>query len=57
MIYCEVFRNTLLFAMTLTKLATVLTKKAMIFSKIVDYIHTKFLEIHVKYSVAMKTIF
>ena len=40
-----------------TKLLTVLTKKAMIFSKMVDEIHTKFFEIHVKYNDAMKTSF
>ena len=40
-----------------TKLLTVLTKKAMIFSKMVVEIHTKFFEMHVKYSVAMKTSF
>ena len=40
-----------------TKLLTVLTKKAMIFSKMVDEIHTKFFEMHIKYSVAMKTSF
>ena len=57
MIYCEVFRNTLIFAMTLTKLVTMLTKEAMIFSKMVDEIHTKFLAINVKYSVAMKRSF
>ena len=51
------FKNTVSFAMTLTKLVTMLTKKAMIFSKMVDYIHTNFLEIHVKYSDAMKTSF
>ena len=43
--------------MTLTKLLTVLTKKAIIFSKMVDEIHTKFFEMHVEYSVAMKTSF
>ena len=57
MIYCELFKNTLSFAMTPTKLLTVLTKKAMIFLKMVDEIHTKFFEMHVKYSVAMKTSF
>ena len=56
-IYCQFFRNSLLFAKTVTKLAIVLTKKAMIFSKIVDEIHTKFFEMHVKYRVAMKTSF
>ena len=39
-----------------TKLLTVLTKKAMIFSKMVDEIHTKFFEMHVKYRVALKTV-
>ena len=43
--------------MTLTKLVTMLTKEAMIFSKMVDEIHTKFLAINVKYSVAMKRSF
>ena len=57
MIYCQFFRNSLLFAKTVTKLAIVLTKKAMIFSKIVDEIHTKFFEMHVKYNDAMKTSF
>ena len=41
--------------MTLKKLVTILTKEAMIFSKMVDEIHTKFFEMHVEYSVAMKT--
>ena len=31
-----IFRNTLSFAMTLTNFLTVLTKKAMIFSKMID---------------------
>ena len=57
MIYCELFKNILSFSMTPTKLLTVLTKKAMIFLKMVDEIHTKFFEMHVKYSVAMKTSF
>ena len=43
--------------MTLTKLVTMLTKEAMIFSKMVDEIHTKFLAINVKYNVAMKRSF
>ena len=40
-----------------TNLLTVLTKKAMIFPKMVHEIHTKFFELQVKYSVAMKTSF
>ena len=51
------FKNTLSFAMTLTKLVTMLTKEAIIFSEMVDQIHIKFLEIHVKYNDAMKTSF
>ena len=43
--------------MTLKKLVTILTKEAMIFSKMVDEIDRKFFEMHVKYSVAMKTSF
>ena len=43
--------------MTQTKLLTVLTKQALIFSKMVDEIHTKFFQMHVKYSVDMKTSF
>ena len=35
-IYCQFFRNSLLYSKTVTKLATVLTKKAMIVSKMVD---------------------
>ena len=42
--------------MTLRNL-TMLTKEAMIFSAMVDEIHTKFLAINVKYSVAMKRSF
>ena len=33
---CQIFNNTLLFAMTLTKLVTMSTKEAMIFSEMVD---------------------
>ena len=43
--------------MTLTKFVTMLIKEAMIFSERDDQSHTKVLEIHVKYSDAMKTSF
>ena len=43
--------------MILTKLVTMLTKEAMIFSTMVDEIHTKFLAINVKYRYAMKRSF
>ena len=43
--------------MTLTKFLTVLTKKTLIFLKMVDQIHTKFHEMNVKYSDAMRTSF
>ena len=50
-----IFQKYLVIAMPPTK--TVLSKKAMIFSKMVDEIHTKIFEMDVKYSVAMKTSF
>ena len=41
--------------MTLTIILAVFTKQTLIFSKMVDCIHTKMLEISVKYRIALKT--
>ena len=54
MFYSKFFRNTISFAMTLTKLLTVIAKKTLIFSKNGQSNSHKTLEINVNYRIGIK---
>ena len=55
LIYSKLLRKTLSFAISLTTLLTLLTKKTLIFSTLVDQIPTKMLKIKVENGIPMKT--